>query len=170
MHSEGNPDKAAMEPIAGTLDETSAQNVNPETPSYHCPACQTVHTSKGAFKMHIYRKHPDWKGVPITEFLHGAMEPKVNSSDGLPLSLEALVAANTCLTDAGGSFCKFCLKVLGKGSIKSHFEDLHWADAPSYLCPECQKEYTAKGTFRKHISTKHPDLKGVALETFRKVD
>jgi len=166
---EENRDKAAMEPIAGTSDETSAENVNPETPSYNCPACQTVHTSKGAFRMHIHRNHADWKGIPMEAFLHGAMEPKVNSSDGSPLSLEALVAENSCLTDVGGSFCKFCHKVLGKGQVKSHFESLHWSEAPSYHCPEleCQKVYTSKGAFWMHIHRNHPNLKGFPLEQFR---
>merc|ERR1712117_519923 len=142
-----------------------------DAPTYFCPAsqCQKVFTSKGTFRKHVSTKHSDWKGVPLETFLQGAEEPIAGSSGEALTSLEDLIAKKSRPTP-DGYFCLICIKVLKKGSIKSHFEDLHWADAPSYLCPECQKEYTAKGTFRKHISTKHPDLKGVALETFRKVD
>ena len=205
---EGDREKAAIEPIAGTSDgaKTSlqaliAENARPtdaggyyciicdkevgkgsvkrhfedlhwsEAPCYYCPACQKAHTSKGAFTKHLSRNHPEWKGVPFQAFLQGAMEPIVNSSDGFPLSLEGLVAENTWLTESGGHFCKFCLKVVGKGSVKRHFEDLHWSGGPSYHCPvpECQKVYTSKNAFRLHIRAKHPEFKGVPLETFRKV-
>ena len=142
-----------------------------EAPTYCCPApkCQVPYTSKGAFRKHLSRNHPDWKGVPLEAFLQSAEEPIAGSSNGAPTSLEALIAENSWPTDGGGCFCKFCLKVLGKGRVKSHFEDLHWSEAPSYHCPapECQKVYTSKGAFKKHLSRNHPDLKGVPLETLR---
>merc|ERR1712117_292386 len=97
-----------------------------------------------------------------------AEEPIASSSDAVTTSLQALIAENTRLTDDGKHFCIICDKNLAKGSIKSHFEDLHWPDAPTYFCPasQCQKVYTAKGTFRKHVSTKHPDWKGVPITEF----
>ena len=51
--------------------------------------------------------------------------------------LEALIAENTRPTAAGGHFCIICAKVL-KGDmskIRSHFVDLHWLEAPAYICP-----------------------------------
>merc|ERR1712117_862566 len=143
-----------------------------EAPSYYCPGsqCKKEYTSKGAFNMHIRTKHPDWKGVPLDTFLQSKEGPIDSTSDGAPTTLEALIAKHARPTSAGGHFCMICTKVLGKASVRRHFEDRHWSDAPSYICPECQKEYTSKGAFNMHIRTKHPDLKGVPLETFRKVD
>ena len=85
------------------------------------------------------------------------------------LGLQAIIAENTRPTAAGGYFCIICTKVL-KGSVKSHFVDLHWSDAPSYWCygkqQKCQKYYTSKSAFRMHLRNIHPDWKGVSLDTF----
>ena len=142
-------------------------------PSYYCPApkCQKVYTAKSAFRSHLRRNHPDWKGVPLDAFLQATEEPIAGTSDAAPTSLQALITEKTWPTDAGGHFCKFCLKVLGKGSARRHFEDRHWSEGPSYHCPapECQKAYTSKSAFKMHLRTKHPDLKGVPLETLRNI-
>lgn len=206
---EGNPNGAAEEPIASSSDGVTtslqaliAENTRPtdagghfciicdkdlgyvkrhfedlhwsDAPSYFCPApkCQKVYTAKSAFSMHLRRNHPDWKGVPLDTFLQTNEEPVEQNLGENPMTLEALIAKNARPTGAGGHFCIICAKVLGKGYAKRHFEDLHWSDAPSYHCPapECQKVYTAKSAMSMHIRRNHPELKGVSLETLRKVD
>ena len=91
------------------------------------------------------------------------------------LGLEEIIAENTRPTTggvAGGYFCIICAKVLSGPyhNVKAHFVDLHWSDAPSYWCfgkqPKCNKYYTSRNAFRKHLKTVHPDRKGVSLDTF----
>ena len=86
------------------------------------------------------------------------------------LGLEALMAGNVRPIPAGGHFCLICTKVI-KGSYATaryHFRDLHWSEAPSYTCPapECQREYTSKAAFKMHRNRRHPDWRGVPLDTF----
>ena len=85
------------------------------------------------------------------------------------LGLEALISENTKPTSGGGYFCVLCTKVMRgpKGNIRKHYVDLHWAEAPSYFCPGpgCQKVYKPTA-FLNHRNKKHPEWKGVPLDTF----
>ena len=38
---------------------------------YKCPTCQTLHRTRNAFRVHIYMKHKDWKGVDMEKFVVG---------------------------------------------------------------------------------------------------
>ena len=69
----------------------------------------------------------------------------------------------------GGYFCAPCGKVLRIDRFalaRRHFKDLHWAEAPSYRCPACEKAYSSLSALRMHIRRRHPHLKGVPLENF----
>ena len=74
----------------------------------------------------------------------------------------------------GGFLCRICAKVLKgrKDNVRSHYMDLHWADAPSYVCygnlPSCQRVFTSRNNFKVHLSKYHRDAKGIPLKNFIK--
>ena len=88
-----------------------------------------------------------------------------------PSGLEELLAENTRPTP-GGHLCIICSKVLKgrRDNVRSHYVDLHWAEAPSYVCygkrPNCQRVFTSRNSFKVHLSKYHSELKGVPLSTF----
>ena len=41
---------------------------------YFCPECQRHYTGKNGFQTHVYRTHPQWKGIDVDSFL--ANEPR----------------------------------------------------------------------------------------------
>lgn len=36
---------------------------------YNCPECRRSYNGKNGFQTHIYRTHPQWKGVNVDSFL-----------------------------------------------------------------------------------------------------
>ena len=93
---------------------------------------------------------------------------KVISPHFLFLGLQALIAENTPQTDDGAFICLICNSILKTTTTRNkHFRDVHWAEAPSYVCPEdhlknckdnlkkCKKMYTSKAAFRTHLRSNH---------------
>ena len=70
--------------------------------------------------------------------------------------------------------CRICKGMLKNTKNRNkHFRDMHWAEAPSYVCPEnhlksCTKMRTSKAAFEMHLSRNHPEWQGVPLAKFIK--
>ena len=83
--------------------------------------------------------------------------------------LRAVIDETRALRKDGRFLCLICNKVLkNKEKSRKHFRDIHWADAPTFLCPEENYTYTSRNAFGEHIRRNHPEWKGVALDTFIK--
>lgn len=103
---------------------------------------------------------------------------------GRDLMLKSLIEENTVPTIDGAFRCLLCTDrpkstIAGgrRSSIlktqttrRKHFIDIHWVDAPSYICPEdnCQITNTSRSAFAAHMRRFHAEWKGVPLDTFIK--
>ena len=98
------------------------------------------------------------------------------------MMLRSLIEENSVQTVDGAFRCILCSNsdkpLTGRRSVilknqnnrRRHFIDIHWVDAPSYLCPEddCQITNTSRSAFGAHMNRFHPEWKGVPLDTFIK--
>ena len=67
-----------------------------------------------------------------------------------------------CEMGTGGTVCLLCGKVL-HSHLKRHYEELHTPALCRYRCPVCSGSYEKKRYFLKHISSQHPELKGLDI-------
>jgi uncharacterized C2H2 Zn-finger protein len=66
-----------------------------------------------------------------------------------------------------GLICLVCGKIIQhRNHMRRHMNDLHLA-AQEYHCPLCQKTFPARSNFYSHVHVKHPDWKGVSIDSFR---
>ena len=96
--------------------------------------------------------------------------------------LRTLIEENSVPTTDGAFRCILCTNsdqpltgrrssiLQNKTTRRRHFIDIHWADAPSYICPEdnCQITNTSRSAFAAHMRRFHAEWKGVPLDTFIK--
>ena len=66
---------------------------------------------------------------------------------------------------AGGFLCrvdgKFFKSLYG---FRMHVEDAHIRAGMRFQCPRCRTIFKSKNSIRVHVSTKHPELKGLDFE------
>jgi hypothetical protein len=80
----------------------------------------------------------------------------------LSFLVQAFIDENVMST-AGGFVCKPCSKVLSKGSIRRHAEEMHVNVGVIYQCPLCKVEKNTKSALQIHVGRKHPELKGINI-------
>ena len=78
--------------------------------------------------------------------------------------LENWIAANIEKVQ-GGYFCHPCGKTF-KSNLFRHVRDAHLEKDLCYVCPTCNAISKNKNSFQFHITTKHPEMKGIDLNQF----